>query len=376
MNINSTLKGMVIAAVGINCLSCDSDKKSKASADNEVETIDVAYPEQDSILITYSYPGYLTAKSAIDVVGRVNGQLLSQNYNNGDKVAKGAVLFRIEDTKYRDAVQQAAAALATAKSNYEYAQTHYEAVKKAFASDAVSRMEVAQAENSLHQAEADIKNATASLESAEKMLSYCTVTAPIAGEVSANKLSAGAYVGGEGSPVTLATVYDNTTMTANFFIEDEKYLQLLKVNDPMNNPQFKAVEMEFNDTLPHRYTGELSYLAPALNKSTGTMELRCRIQNPYGELKAGMYVKIKRPYGTDTNAILVKDSSIGSDQLGKYLYVVNDSNRVVYTPIKTGDLYQDSMRVVISGLSPKSRYVTKALLKVKNGMTVNPKVVK
>ncbi len=106
------------------------------------------------------------------------------------------------------------------------------------------------------------------------------------------------------------------------------------------------------------------------------MELRCRIQNPYGELKAGMYVKIKLPYGTDTNAILVKDSSIGSDQLGKYLYVVNDSNRVVYTPIKTGDLYQDSMRVVISGLSPKSRYVTKALLKVKNGMTVNPKVVK
>ena len=61
-----------------------------------------------------------------------------------------------------------------------------------------------------------------------------------------------------------------------------------------------------------------------------------------------------------------KDSSIGTDQLGKYLYVVNDSNRIVYTPIETGDIYRDSLRIVTKGIGPEavmspqpcSRYAT------------------
>ena len=106
------------------------------------------------------------------------------------------------------------------------------------------------------------------------------------------------------------------------------------------------------------------------------MELKCRIKNTYNELKPGMFVQVKLPYASTSDAILVKDSSIGSDQLGKYLYVVNDSNKVVYTPIKVGDVYQDSMRIVLSGLTPKSRYVTKALLKVRDGMTVKTRMTK
>ena len=56
--------------------------------------------------------------------------------------------------------------------------------------------------------------------------------------------------------------------------------------------------------------------------------------------------------------------------------MVNDSNTVVYTPIKVGPLYHDSLRVVVSGITPDSKYVTKALLKVREGMKVNPKLVK
>ena len=82
------------------------------------------------------------------------------------------------------------------------------------------------------------------------------------------------------------------------------------------------------------------------------------------------------PYGVDPKAVLVKDASIGTDQLGKYVYVVNDSNKVVYTPIKVGELYRDSLRIVESGLSKGDRYVAKALLTVRNGETVTPKLIK
>ena len=58
------------------------------------------------------------------------------------------------------------------------------------------------------------------------------------------------------------------------------------------------------------------------------------------------------------------------------MYLVNDSNKVVYRTIETGELVNDSMRIVTSGLGRGDRYVTKALLKVRTGMEVNPRDVK
>lgn len=374
MDMKRYIISSAVAMITVMSFTACGHKKS-ADIDRGVETVDVAFPEIDSVVLTNTFPGYLSATKAVDVVGRVNGQLLSQNYKDGDRVMAGASLFTIESTTYRDAVEQAQAALATAKSTRDYAESHYIAVKKALESDAVSKMEVVQAESNLRQAEASIKNATAALETAKKRLAYCNVTAPFTGEVSAAEYDVGAYIGGEGAPVVLAQIYDNSVMSANFAIDDDQYMSLLKGMEE-RGVDLKSVPLEFGDTLPHRYTGDLSYVSPALNKSTGTMRLRCRIENPYNELKPGMFVQVKLPYASKSDAILVKDASIGSDQLGKYLYVVNDSNQIVYTPIKIGDVYRDSMRIVLSGLTPKSRYVTKALLKVRDGMPVKPRLTK
>jgi len=83
---------------------------------------------------------------------------------------------------------------------------------------------------------------------------------------------------------------------------------------------------------------------------------------------------IALPYAVEPRALLIKDAAIASNQLGKYVYVVDDQDKVVYTPIEIGDLVNDTMRIVTKGLDEKSRYVTKAILKVRDGMTVNPKV--
>ncbi|MDE6859128.1 MAG: efflux RND transporter periplasmic adaptor subunit [Duncaniella sp.] len=373
--MNNSIKSCaVIALMGFTLSACGGKNATDRTA--ELETVDVALPEVDSVVLSNTFPGYLSANKTVDVVGRVNGQLLSQNYKNGEQAKAGDILFIIESTSYRDAVEQAKAELATAISTRDYADSHYKAVKKALESDAVSKMEVIQAESSLKQAEASIKNARAALESAEKMLSYCTVRAPFSGEVSASKLDIGSYIGGEGSPVTLAQIYDNSMMVAHFAIDDEQYMELVKGLQSRDDVNLKAVPLEFSDTLPHKYTGDLSYISPALNKSTGTIELQCAIANKYNELKSGMFVQVHLPYANDPNAILVKDASIGSDQLGKYLYVINDSNKVVYTSITVGDVYNDSMRVVTSGINSKTKYVTKALLKVRDGMEVKPRLVK
>jgi multidrug efflux pump subunit AcrA (membrane-fusion protein) len=108
--------------------------------------------------------------------------------------------------------------------------------------------------------------------------------------------------------------------------------------------------------------------------TTGTRTVRADLANPDGMLKSGAFVTVTLPYARESNAILVRDASIGVDQQGKYLYVVNDSNRVMYRTIKTGQLIDDSLRLVTHGLQPRERYVTQALLKVRDGMTISPQM--
>lgn len=364
-----------IAAILLIACSC-THKVGKDDASTVTPTVEVSVPIIDSVTLHKTYPGYLTASTHAEVVARANGVIESINFTGGQKVTKGQVLFVLDNPKYKDDVKQAQAQLTNAQAQYEYAVEHLAALKKAYQAEAVSRMDVVSAENDLRQAEAAVSTAEAALSTARTNLSYLTVRAPISGTVSDNLLSLGNYVAGEGEPVTLTTVYDNSRLTATFSIEDTQFESLIAGGDGTEAPLYRAVPINFSTPMQHEYATDLYYTAPSVSESTGSLEIKGHIDNPYGELRDGMYVNIDMPYGTDLHAILVRDASISTDQLGKYLYVVNDSNTVVYTPIKVGGLYQDSLRLVTSGLRPDDRYVTSALLSVRPGMKVEPKLSK
>jgi RND family efflux transporter MFP subunit len=361
---------VALVSVSIAFIVGCTRKRSATSVDPEC--VSVAVPIVDSITIYRTYPAYASANATVDVVGRVDGLLLSKEYNAGDIVKKGQVLFTLEPTTYVDAVTQAQSQLATAESQLDYASRQYRAMAVAMESDAVSQMDLIQAENNMLQAEASVKKAKAALNTALVNLNYCTVTAPITGMITSSTSDVGNYIGGEASPVTLATLYDVSSIVFEFAVEDTQYEQMIAaMDDPLYAASYRHIPLTFSPALPHDYEADLFYTSPAVDRSTGTVVLKVRVDNPYGELSPGMYATVNMPFATMPRAVLVMDRSISTDQLGRYLYVVNDSNRVVYTPIEAGELYHDSLRVVTKGVDPTSRYVTSALLKVRDGMKVN-----
>lgn len=349
-------------------------KKEKKEAVEQTPTVAVTTPIIDSVTLHKTYPGYLTAGDATEVVARANGTLSAKHYKSGQYVSKGQVLFTLSNPEYANAVKEAEASLSTARAQREYASKHLAALQKALAAEAVSKMDVISAQNDLNQAEAAIATASAELATARTNMGYLRVTAPISGYVSDNLFSVGAYIAGQNSPVTLCSIYNNSSMTASFSIEDSQFEKLIASHGSISGPIYRSVPINFQSPLPHTYTTDLYYVAPTVTQSTGTIEMRGSLKNPYNELRDGMYVTFDMPYGTEPQAILVRDASISTDQLGKYLYVVNDSNKVVYTPIKVGELYHDTLRLVTQGLKPGDRYVTEALLTVRPGMKVNPKL--
>lgn len=332
--------------------------------------VSVAYPETDSVLLRHSYPGFLTANREVDIVARVNGTILSHPYTPGQVVHKGDVLFTIDDSSYRNDLQEAQASLDNAKASYEYYSKQYEAMTIALKSDAVSEIEVLQAKSNMDEAEAQMRSYSAAVGNARTTLGHCVIRAPFDGRVTDWTYDVGSVVTGEGAPVVVATIYDDSTVFANIEIDNNNYMDL--VNASNEDLDLAHMPVTFSEELPRAYTADLTYMAPEMDKTTGTLLLKARIDNPEGDLRSGMYVTLGVPYASMAQALIIEDAAISTDQLGKYVYVVNDSDRVVYTPVEIGELVTDTRRIVTKGLNPRSRYVTKALLKVRDGERVKP----
>lgn len=368
-----TMRWIYIIFAIILASSCTNNKKSVRN-ENQVPDIDVSDVLTDSVTLYKEYPGTLNADRQADVYCRVNGYISKAKYTGGDYVHEGQILFTIDAPDIKNDVSEAEAALSTAISQNEYAEQHYKAVAQAYESRAVSKMEVADAQNTRDQSRAAVISAQARLENARQQLGYCTITAPFSGHITTGRYSGGSYVNGSGSPVALATVYDDATVVAVFAIEDASFMRMFENPNNRHLIDYTAIPITFEEILPHTYTADLTYMAPNVDTSTGTLVIHAKIRNIWHELRAGMYCTIHMPYKVEPHAMLVRDASLGTDQLGKYLYIVNDSNKVVYTPVEIGNLVDDTMRVVTSGIEPGYKYVTTALLKVRNEMTINPKI--
>ena len=169
---------LLLLAVPALMLPTACSHRRADDAARQAEAVEVALPVVDSVTLYKTYPGYTYSDSKADIVARVIGTLLTRTYSAGTMVERGQVLFTIESTSYADAVTKAEAALATAKSQYEYLSRQYVAMEKALESDAVSQMAVIQARADMEQAKASIDNASAALNDARTMLGYCTIRAP------------------------------------------------------------------------------------------------------------------------------------------------------------------------------------------------------
>lgn len=367
---------LICFAVAFIASGCKKREKPESS----VPTVEVALPLVDSVTIYNEYPATIVTESQADVVAKVNGQILSRNFQPGSYVKKGQLLYVIESKTYSAAVGEAKAQLQSAQSQLEYATKHLAALQEAYASDAVSEMEVAQARSARAEAAAAVNSARATLESQSIRLGYCRITAPVSGKITESLLDVGEYVSGEGAPVKLATIYNDADLKVSFTIPENEYASISSKGDGFKAPPFSDMPLIVSaspsgeDGAPV-YKAALDYEAPNVESSSGSVTLIARLKSPGEYLRSGMYGKIKLPVSTLPKGILVRDVSLSTDQRGNYLYTLNDSDRIVYTPVKVGDLYQDTLRLVLSGIGPHTRYVTRAMISVRNGEKVMPKLI-
>lgn len=370
------MKTLVYIILGIALIAGGCKKKKQqeaAEAARPAPEVAVARPEVSDVIYTYQYPAYLEAVQTVNLVARVSGFLEKMNYIPGVPVKKGDLLFVIEPQPYLDQVKAAQAELKSTQARLAYAKAQYEKMKEAMPSKAVSEIDFIQSESDYHTALANQQNAKAQLNTARTNLNYCYIKAPFDGRVTRNMVDVQNFVGGSVQPVTLATMYRDKVMFAYFNMAYAEFQNLPVIGNP-TSPADTVMQLSITDASDSTrvWHGRLDYSSPNVDLQTGTVTVRAIADNPKQELLSGMYVKITIPYKQVHHAVQIPETSIGTSQAGRFMYLVNDDDEIVQQTVKVGILSPNGMREIISGATPDDLYVVQAMMTVRPGMKVKP----
>ncbi|HEY3795784.1 MAG TPA: efflux RND transporter periplasmic adaptor subunit [Bradyrhizobium sp.] len=340
--------------------------------------VDVAMPVQRAITRYLETTGNTAPIKQVDLVARVQGVLQAINYQDGAFVKEGTTLFTIEPETYKLKLDQAQAAEAGAQASLKQADADYKRQADLVQRQAVSQATLDTSTSNRDNAQANLQQASANTKIAAVNFGYTNVAAPFDGIVTAHLVSIGELVGAA-SPTQLATIVALDPIYVNFNVNEQDVLRIraeaAKRGITTNDLKQLTVEVGLQTETGYPHKGRLDYVSPMLNQSTGTLPVRGLLPNPDRVLLPGYFVRIRVPFDKQDNALLVPDVSLGSDQSGRYVLVVNGDNVVEQRKVQTGSLDGD-LRVIESGLKPDDKVVIAGLLRAIPGQKVAPKLQK
>ena len=332
--------------------------------------VTVAKPSQRDVVEYADFTGVTSADESIDVRARVQGIVERVAYEAGDFVSEGDLLFLIDPAPFVAARDAAAAQLATARANADLARTRAKRIERSATDGAVSELQALQA-----RAEAEVADATVMV--AEKQLAirqldvdYTRVVAPVSGFVELSPFGEGDLVGGPDGSGLLTTIHNDAVVNVEFAVADRVYLTAIRNHGTDGEPPMVRVATEVDEGFP--FAGVIDYTDPVVDAETGTMRVRARVDNAERRLLGGLFVRIRLPVRTIEGAMVVPQSAVGSDQVGRYVFVVRgDGDIVERRDVVLGPM--DGTGVVVrEGVSSADRVVVRGLLRARPGMPVTP----
>jgi len=340
--------------------------------------VPVVRPRVQSVADHVEITGTAAAVDAVKLVARVEGYLHTIHYEDGQMVKKGDLLFTIQQDQYTYQLEQAQAQVKAAQAALVHAKTELGRYTALVKKDAATQIDVDHWNFERASAEAQLLGAQAQVGLAQLSLGYTEVRAPFDGIVGKHLIDSGNVVGGGGQQSALAeiTQLDPIYVVANLSEQD-----VLKIRQNLGQHRLSLedlhevpVDVGLSDETGFPHHGSIEYVAPALDSSTGTLEVRGVMQNPNFVLLPGLFVRMSLPMGKAAyDALLVPDKALQEDQGGRYLMVVNKDNVVEQRYVHSGEL-QGALRLIISGLKPDDRVVVGELARVNPGTKVTPQL--
>ncbi len=359
---------------------CDGDKGNAYVPPDPPEVI-VAAPVERDVTTYLTYTGAIEASETVELRARVQGFLEKVNFQPGQRVKKGNLLFVIDKRQFEAAVDQAQASVRSLQAALKGAENDAKMARELADQQAGPEIDAVIKAAKRDSIEADIARAEAQLVEANLNLEYCDITAPIDGRITRNLVDPGNLVG-RGEPTLLAHIVQSTPCYVPVDVSEADVLAVrrelertgeLGKNEPgqMGPGQWRPCELARADQTEFKVPGRVDYVEPAISTETGTLRVRTRFENTDESLLAGYFARVRFPMSS-RKALLVPEAALLADQQGRYAVVVNEKDEVEVRRVRIGAL-DGTMRVVEEGLDADDRVIVLGVLKARPGAKVTPK---
>ena len=316
------------------------------------------------------YPGRVTPIAKVEVVPQVSGEIKAVQFENGQTVKTGDVLYRLDPVKYQAAVRNAESKLAECTANAKYAELSFERHKKLLETRAVALDAVDNALSQRDSSRAALAAAQAELVAAKDDLAHCTIISPISGKIGTTAKTEGNYVTAGSAP--LVTIVQLDPIRVRFSVSNREALDMLA--DPQGGrraPESVKVSLALGKGGDFGTDGRIEYVDNLADELTDTVTLYARFDNPQRRLVPGGTVAVTLASKVGVMRPAVPPSALLQDTQGPFAWVVSEDGRVERRAVARGDLV-DGWLFVEKGLKVGEKVVADGAHRVRKTDRVKP----
>jgi RND family efflux transporter MFP subunit len=340
----------------------------------EAPSVTVAKPIAKHLTEWDEFTGRLGAVASVEVRARVSGYLQSTHFKEGTEVKEGDLLFIIDPRRYDAELARATAEQARAQAALELASADAARAAKLVETRAISVEEADLKAKTRKGAEAALAAAQASVDAAKLEVEFTRVTAPISGRIARKLVTEGNLItGGPSGATVLTNIVALDPIYCYFDVDENSALKYRELARTGKRPSalFNQIPAQMglaNQTgFPHE--GKIDFVDNEISATTGSIRARGIFPNTDRLMAPGFFARVRIPGSGDYDAMLIRDTAIGSDQGRAFVYVVGADAKVTPRNIVTGPL-EDGLRVIRDGLKADDRVVINGLMAIRSGAVV------
>ena len=332
--------------------------------------VSIATVAPSRLEVTEDLPGRVAAVRIAEIRPQVSGIVQRRLFEQGTEVRADQPLFQINPAPFRADVDTAAAALQRTEAALARARVQTARLQPLVEAEAISRQVYDDAVSQRDQGAADVAQARATLARRQLDLKFATVAAPISGRIDQALVTEGALVSsGDNSPMARIQQIDQV------YVDVRQPASSLEALRDKLTTQKKSVDIGLPVAVlrssgePYDVTGRILFSGINVDAGTGDVLLRVLVDNPKRQLLPGMFVRVRVPRSSHSDALMVPQQAVTRVGGKAQVWVVDAKNKVHPMPVDLGELVDRRYRIR-SGLKVGQKIVVEGLERLTDGIEV------
>jgi membrane fusion protein, multidrug efflux system len=326
----------------------------------------VATSTKGDLPVFYNGLGSVNAYNTVTVRSRIDGQLISVAFKEGQTVRAGEVLAEIDPRPYQVQLEQAEGQLARDVAQQQDAIVNLERFKLLFKEGVIAKQQLDTQQASVGQFDGAIQTDKATINNAKLNLNYCRITAPITGRVGLRLVDAGNMVHAADAN-GLVVITQLQPIAVLFSLPQD---QLPVVYTKLRGGQQLTVEAFDRDNTDKIANGRLLTIDNAIDVTTGTYKLKAEFSNENNVLFPNQFVNIHLLVSTLKNVVIVPTTAILRGSQGVYVFSVSADGTVKVRMVTVAET-NGNVTGISAGLNAGEVVVTDGQDKLQEGSKVD-----